>query len=130
MRLLAPMILVGLTALSVLIKIKWDTPVSRATCAQVSVPNDLIREFCLKNCIQRLSFFGSVLRGDFRPDSDIDIIVEFMPGKTAGLLAMARMQRELSELFGGRSVDLRTPEELSRYFRDEVMKNAETCYVA
>jgi hypothetical protein len=98
--------------------------------AHISVPGDLIQEFCLKNRIQRLSLFGSVLRNDFRPDSDIDVLVEFAPGQTAGLLSLARMQRELSEILGGRAVDLRTPAELSRYFREDVVKSAETYYVA
>ncbi|MGD0843329.1 MAG: nucleotidyltransferase family protein [Geobacteraceae bacterium] len=97
--------------------------------SQISVPDELIREFCQRNGIKRLSLFGSVLRADFRPNSDIDVLIEFVPGNSAGLLAMARMERELSELFG-RKVDLRTPAELSSYFRDEVLKHSETRYAA
>ncbi|WP_083637023.1 nucleotidyltransferase domain-containing protein [Leptolyngbya sp. 'hensonii'] len=66
--------------------------------------------------MRKLSLFGSVLRGDFKPDSDIDVLVEFEPGKTPGF-AIVTMQQELSELLGGRAVDLRTPQELSRYIR-------------
>ncbi len=96
---------------------------------QIKISDELLREFCRKNGIKKLSLFGSVLRDDFRPDSDIDVLVEFAPGNTAGLLALARMERELSELFG-RKVDLRTPAELSNYFRDEVLKHSETRYAA
>lgn len=73
--------------------------------------------------------FGSVLREDFRPESDIDVLVEFLPETQASLLDMARMQRELSSLLG-RKVDLRTPAELSKHFRSEVMAEAEVQYDA
>lgn len=96
--------------------------------ARLAVPQIGIDEFCARNQIRRLALFGSVLREDFRPDSDIDIIVEFLPGRRIGMLAMARMERELAQLFGGKKIDLRTPAELSRYFRDEVLKNAQVCY--
>ncbi len=72
--------------------------------------------------------FGSVLRSDFQPDSDVDILVEFVPGHVPGLLGIARMERELSALLGGRKVDLRTPEDLSRYFRQQVLDEAEVQY--
>ncbi|MCS7311070.1 MAG: nucleotidyltransferase domain-containing protein, partial [Armatimonadetes bacterium] len=72
--------------------------------------------------------FGSALRPDFRPDSDIDILVVFEPSHVPGLLGMARLERELSMLLGGRKVDLRTPEDLSRYFRQEVLNEAEVQY--
>jgi uncharacterized protein len=97
--------------------------------SQISVPDELIREFCRKNGIRRLSLFGSVLRDDFRPNSDVDVLIEFAPGSSAGLLAMARMERELSEIFG-RKVDLRTPAELSSYFREEVLTHSEIRYAA
>jgi uncharacterized protein len=96
--------------------------------AQIAIPEASIRQFCIHNQIKRLALFGSVLRDDFRTDSDVDIIVEFIPGKRAGMLTMARFERELSQIFGGRKVDLRTPAELSRYFRDGVLQNAEVCY--
>jgi predicted nucleotidyltransferase len=95
----------------------------------ISVPDELIRVFCLRNGIKSLSLFGSVLRDDFRANSDVDVLIEFAPGNAAGLLAMARMERELSEIFG-RKVDLRTPAELSSYFREEVLKHSETRYAA
>ena len=75
-----------------------------------------------------MAFFGSVLRADFGPESDIDVLVEFEPAHVPGLFGIARMEHELSTLFGGRKVDLRTPEDLSRYFRDDVLKEAEVQY--
>jgi len=73
---------------------------------------------------------GSVLREDFRIDSDLDFLVEFKPGKVSGLIKLCRMQRELSEILNGRKVDLRTPQELSKYFRDEVLAQAEVQYAS
>jgi len=96
--------------------------------AQIAIPAANIRQFCILNQIKRLALFGSVLRDNFRSDSDIDIIVEFMPGKRVGMLTMVRIERELSQIFEGRKVDLRTPAELSRYFRDDVLQKAEVCY--
>jgi uncharacterized protein len=87
-----------------------------------------IAAFCRRNHIRRLALYGSALRDDFRPDSDIDVLVEFVPGLEPGLLGMARMERELSAVFGGRKVDLRTPEDLSRYFRQDVLRQAEVQY--
>ncbi len=95
---------------------------------KILVPSDRIREFCLRNHVRRLSFFGSVLRNDFRPDSDVDVLVEFELGIPVGYLALAAMEMELGEILG-RRVDLRTPAELSRYFRDEVLAEAEVQYV-
>ncbi len=91
--------------------------------------NGRIAEFCRKHYICKLAFFGSVLRDDFRPDSDVDILVWFEPEHIPGLFRLMAMQRELSEIIG-RSVDLRTPNELSRYFRDEVINEAEVRYAA
>ena len=90
----------------------------------INVPKKEIIEFCERNYIEKLSFFGSVLRDDVGSDSDIDVLVEFEPGRTPGFLKLARMERELSEILGGRKVDMRTPEDLSRYFRDEVVIGA------
>lgn len=87
-----------------------------------------ISEFCQRHHIHKLSLFGSVLRDDFSPESDIDVLVEFEPGKTPGL-AIVTMQQELSAIFNGRTVDLRTPQELSRYFYDRVMAEALVQYV-
>jgi predicted nucleotidyltransferase len=84
--------------------------------------------FCERHYIRRLSLFGSQLKGTARPDSDIDLLVEFEPDRVPGLLALAGMELELSELLGGRRVDLRTAEDLSPYFRDEVIRTAEVQY--
>jgi len=94
---------------------------------RIDVPKDRIADFCRKHHIRKLALFGSVLREDFRPDSDVDVLVEFEPGHTVGLLRMAGLELELSELIG-RKVDLRTPAELSRYFRDEVVRSSEVQY--
>jgi predicted nucleotidyltransferase len=94
----------------------------------IDIPRHQLAEFCRRHQIQTLSLFGSVLREDFRPDSDIDVLVEFEDGHVPGLLGIARMERELSEILGGRKVDLRTPEDLSRYFRQEVLAKAEVQY--
>lgn len=94
----------------------------------IQVAEGALREFCRRNHIRRLAVFGSALREDFRPDSDVDVLVEFDPRHIPGFLQVARMERELSPLFGGRKVDLRTAEDLSRYFRDEVLATAEVVY--
>lgn len=91
-------------------------------------PKDKIAEFCRRHHIRRLAVFGSVLRPDFHEDSDIDILVEFDPEHIPSLLGMARLERELSALMGGRKVDMRTPEDLSRYFRQQVLEEAEVQY--
>jgi len=95
---------------------------------RISVQREKIADFCRQHHIRWLAVFGSALRADFNEESDIDILVEFEPGHVPGLLRLARMERELSALFGGRKVDLRTPEDLSRYFRDEVLREAEVQY--
>lgn len=92
------------------------------------LPREKIAEFCRTHHIRRLALFGSALRSDLRPDSDIDLLVEFEPEHVPGLLGMAQLERELSVLLGGRKVDLRTPEDLSRYFREEVLDEAEVQY--
>ena len=92
------------------------------------VDRERIAAFCRENHIRRFAWFGSVLRDDFRPESDVDVLVEFEPGRTPGL-AFFRMQEELSEIVG-RRVDLNTPGFLSRYFRDEVVEEAEDEYVS
>jgi predicted nucleotidyltransferase len=147
--------------------------------AQIEVSLEIIERFCRKNRIRKLSLFGSVLRDDFRPESDIDVLVEFEENGIPGLLGISRMERELSQVFGGRKVDglvkspstmsfraqreifreqrienrrflplvemtdspistfyevikvdLRTPEDLSKYFREEVLSSAEVKYAA
>jgi uncharacterized protein len=89
----------------------------------ISIPKEYLREFCERNHIRKLSLFGSVLTNRFRPESDVDMLVEFDREHTPGLLRLAGMEIELSEKLG-RKVDLRTPEDLSRYFRDEVVSSA------
>jgi len=83
--------------------------------------------FCRRHRIRKLSLFGSVLKGSDHPGSDIDLLVEFEPGCTPGLLRLAGIENELSDMLG-RKVDLRTPQDLSRHFRDEVMRTAEVQY--
>lgn len=95
---------------------------------QLPIDKKILAEFCARHRIARLSLFGSVLTGKARPDSDIDLLVEFEPGAEPGLLALAAMQNEISALLGGRRVDLRTPQDLSRYFRDEVVSQAQVQY--
>lgn len=92
----------------------------------IDLPKTEIHHFCQRHYIQKLSLFGSVLRDDFTPQSDVDVLVEFELGKTPGL-AIVRMQDELS-LILGRVVDLRTPADLSRYFRDRVLQEAMVIY--
>jgi hypothetical protein len=96
--------------------------------ARVELPRDKIAAFCRQHHIRKLAFFGSILREDFGPGSDIDVLVEFEPGHAPGLAFFA-MERELSELLG-QKVDLNTPQFLSRYFRERVLAEAEALYVA
>jgi predicted nucleotidyltransferase len=94
----------------------------------IIVPREGLAEFCRTHGIRRLSIFGSALRDELGPDSDIDVLVEFEPGRIPTLFDLAGMEQELSMLFGGRKVDLRTPEDLSRYFRQQVLAEAEVQY--
>ncbi len=94
----------------------------------LQISRETLAEFCRRHHIVRLSLFGSILRNDFGPESDVDVLVEFEPGYTIGLIKMAGIELELSDLLG-RKVDLRTPDELSRYFRQEVLDTAEVQYV-
>jgi len=95
---------------------------------KIKVPREKIADFCQRYHIRKLAFFGSVLRDDFGPDSDIDILVEFEPGHTPGL-AFFSMQAELSEILG-RKVDLNTAGFISKYFRSEVDRESRVEYVA
>jgi len=95
----------------------------------VLIPRERLAEFCRRHSIARLSLFGSVLRDDFSEPSDLDVLVEFLPGRAPGYIAFAGLQMELSALLGKR-VDLRTPAELSRYFRDEVLREARLIHAA
>ncbi len=89
-----------------------------------------LTELCRRRHISRLALFGSVLKGNDRPDSDVDLLVEFEPGAVPGLLGLAAIEAELSALLGGRQVDLRTAQDLSRHFRAEVVRSAEVQYAA
>ena len=95
---------------------------------KIEVPKEEIAAYCRRHHIRKLAFFGSVLRDDFRPDSDVDVLVEFEPGHAPGLAFFA-MQRELSEILG-RKADLNTAQDLSPYFRQEVLDEAEMLFVA
>ena len=94
----------------------------------IAIPQEAVADFCRRNHIRRLAFFGSVLREDFRPDSDVDVLVEFEPGHTPGLDFFS-MQEELSQILG-RKADLNTLGFLSPYFRDRVLAEAEVLYDA
>ncbi|TKJ41042.1 nucleotidyltransferase [candidate division LCP-89 bacterium B3_LCP] len=93
----------------------------------VKIPQKVIAEFCKRNHIRKLSLFGSALRGDLRQDSDVDFLVEFDPDHLPGLIRLAGIELELAGLLG-RKVDLRTPQDLSRYFRQEVIDTAKVQY--
>ena len=94
----------------------------------IHVDQNIIDAFCRKHHIRKLSLFGSVLRDDFGPQSDVDVLVEFEPDHVPGLAFFA-MERELSIILG-RKVDLNTPQFLSPFFRDDIVAEAETEYVA
>ncbi len=94
---------------------------------QITIDREQLAHFCRKHHIRKLALFGSVLRKDFRPDSDVDILIEFEPQHRVGLVFF-QIQEELSKMLG-RRVDLNTPAFLSRYFRDEVMREAQEQYV-
>ena len=97
--------------------------------ARIPIDRERIAEFCRRNHIRKLSLFGSVLRDDFRPDSDVDVLVEFEPGAVVGLIRLAGMEIELSEMLG-RKVDLNTAGFLSRHYRGRVLAEAEVQYDA
>ncbi len=98
------------------------------TRARIDIPRAKLVDFCRRHHIRKLALFGSVLRDDFRPDSDVDVLVEFEPGHVPGL-AFFRMERELAELLG-REAQLHTPRFLSRYFRQQAVREAEVIYDA
>ena len=95
---------------------------------RISIPKKAVGDFCARNHIKRLSVFGSAVREDFGPNSDVDILVEFLPGHVPGL-GFFRMQAELSELIG-RKVDLNTPAFLNPLFREEAIAESEVAYDA
>lgn len=93
----------------------------------IQLPKAELAEFCRQNQIRRLSLFGSALTDRFGPESDVDLLVEFEPGARISYFDLARMEISLTDLVG-RQVDLRTPKELSRYFRDKVVATSEQIY--
>jgi predicted nucleotidyltransferase len=97
---------------------------------RLSVDQEALARLCRRHHISRLSLFGSVLKGEDRPDSDVDLLVEFEPGASPGLLGLAAIEAELTALLGDRRVDLRTAQDLSRHFRAEVVRSAEVQYAA
>jgi uncharacterized protein len=98
------------------------------TTLPIEIPKDQLTAFCKRHHIRKLALFGSVLRSDFTDESDVDWLVEFELGKVPGYIRLAGMENELSELIG-RKADLRTPNELSRYFRQEVVASSVVQYV-
>ena len=94
---------------------------------QIEIPQDELAAFCRRNHIRRLALFGSVLRDDFRPDSDVDVLVEFEPGAQVGLITLAGIEIELSRLLG-RKAEMHTVKGLNPHFRDDVLDSAEVQY--
>lgn len=103
--------------------------IARMNLHGVHFPEDQLAELCRRHGVRRLSLFGSILTDDFRPDSDVDLLVEFQPDRRVSLLDLGGMLMELRELLH-REVDLRTPEDLSRYFRASVLSEARLLYAA
>ena len=95
----------------------------------IPIDRDAVSAFCRRHHIARLALFGSVLRDDFRPESDVDVLVEFQPGHVPGL-SFVSIEREFSQLLQGRRVDMVTPTFLNSRIRDHVLKSAEPLYVA
>jgi len=98
--------------------------------SKIEIPKDKIAGFCRRHHIRKLSLFGSALRDDFGPNSDIDVLVEFELEKTPSFFRLFDMEDELSAMLGGRKVDVRTPEDLSKYFRERVLSEALVQYAA
>lgn len=98
--------------------------------SRLPIDPDVLAELCQRRHIRKLSLFGSRKTGKARPDSDIDLLVEFEPNAKVSYLDVSEIEMELSERLGGQRVDLRTPSELSRHFRDEVIRTADPQYVA
>jgi len=96
----------------------------------LSIDQAAVEAFCRRHRVRRLALYGSVLREDFAPQSDVDVLVEFEPGATPGFFRLFDTQDELSAALGGREVDLRTLEDLSPYFREDVARTARTLHDA
>ena len=95
----------------------------------IEFPEQELARFCRRHWVRRLALFGSILREDFGPESDVDVLVEFEQGRTPGMIGFGGMILELSEMLG-RRVDLRTPNDLSRYFRQAVVEGSRTLHAA
>ncbi|MDZ4657651.1 MAG: nucleotidyltransferase family protein [Bythopirellula sp.] len=93
----------------------------------IAVPTEKIADFCRRNGIRKLSFFGSVLRDDFRPESDIDVLVEFQPNKVIGW-KIVEIEEELSHIFDGRKVDMVNPKYLNHRLKDRILDSAQVQY--
>jgi predicted nucleotidyltransferase len=98
------------------------------TVAQIEIPEAKVAAFCRRNGIRKLALFGSVLTDRFSDSSDVDVLVEFQPQERVGFFRLADIEEELSSLLGGRKIDLRTRMDLSRYFRDQVVRDALIVY--
>ena len=94
----------------------------------IAISQEKVADFCRRHRIRRLALFGSVLRDDFGPESDIDVLVDFEPGTKVGLFKLYDLEQELSRILGGRRVEMNTRNSLSKYFRDSVLLEAETLY--
>ncbi len=94
-----------------------------------TIAGDALADFCERHHIQRLALFGSILRNDFRPESDVDVLVDFLPGERVGLIRLGMVEAELSDLLG-RTVDMSLTKSLNPHFRDEVLREAQTIYDA
>lgn len=94
---------------------------------QIQFDRERLADFCRRHGIRRLALFGSVLREDFRPESDVDVLVEFQPNHAVGL-SLIRMEEELSRILGGRKIDLVTPKFLNHRIRDQVLSSAAVQY--
>ncbi len=110
-------------------KIQFD-PSKGKKLSKIYVPQTKITAFCEKHHVENLSLFGSVLRNDFTKESDIDVLVQFKKDQHPTLFTLSSMERELEEIFGSRKVDLRTPYELNKSFRDDVLREAKVIYEA
>ena len=95
----------------------------------IAIPKARVANFCHRHHIRRLSLFGSVLREDFGPESDVDVLVEFEPDTTVGFFKLYDLEQELSQILDSRRVEINTPRSLSKYFRDTVVAEAKTLYV-
>ena len=101
---------------------------NRMTVSHIEIPEAEIGGLCRRSGIRKIALFGSVLTDRFSDSSDIDVLVEFQPHKPVGFFRLAEIENELSRLLGGRKVDLRTPMDLSRHFREEVVRDALAIY--